>query len=135
VDTLTVTGMHYSGTLPPCRKLDNELMFVHESHAQMPVILVYSGNDLLRDCTDGKALAQKSFCYGFIAGVWSGAFAEGQVEHNNKPKFLIPEEANLGQLKDVVVKYLNEPARNSEIGCVSPAPLLSIFRPGLNARP
>jgi hypothetical protein len=83
-------------------------MFARETHAQTPVIPTYSGNDLLHDCTDDNAITQKSFCLGFIMGIWDAAVVEEGVVHPSKSKFVIPEEANLGQLKDVVVKYLIE---------------------------
>ena len=91
------------------------LMFVREAYAQTPVIPTYSGNDLLRDCTDDKTVTQKSFCLGFIMGIWDAAVVEEGVFHPSKPKFVIPEAANLGQLKDVVVKYLNEHPANRHL--------------------
>jgi hypothetical protein len=75
---------------------------------QTPSVPAYSGNDLLRDCTNDKAIKSLSFCLGFIAGTWSGAAIEGVDYHPGKPNFVIPSEADLPQLKDVVVKFLNE---------------------------
>ena len=75
---------------------------------QTPNVPAYSGNDLLRDCTNDNVRASQSFCVGFIAGAWAGALIEGSVYHPGKPNFVIPNEANLSQLKDVVVKFLNE---------------------------
>jgi len=74
---------------------------------QKPLVSAYSGNDLLRDCTNENVKASQSFCVGFIAGTWSGAAIEGADYHPNKPNFVIPNEADLRQLKDVVVKFLN----------------------------
>ena len=74
---------------------------------QTPNVPSYSGNDLLRDCTIDNVKASQSFCAGFIAGTWSGAAIEGAEYHPNKPNFVIPNEADLRQLKDVVVKFLN----------------------------
>jgi hypothetical protein len=74
---------------------------------QKPIVSAYSGNELLRDCTHDNVKASKSFCLGFIAGTWSGALIEGSVYHPDKPNFVIPSEADLRQLRDIVVKFLN----------------------------
>ena len=67
----------------------------------------YSGNDLLRNCTDESEKVNQSFCLGFISGTWAGAILAGDT---NKPNFVVPLEADLRQLKDVVVKFLKDHA-------------------------
>jgi hypothetical protein len=85
------------------------LMFSHyaASSAQNAVASTYSGNDLLRDCSDRNDVSPFSFCLGYINGIRDGVvFAS--VGLGAKPSFEISEKAELGQLKDVVTKYLNE---------------------------
>jgi hypothetical protein len=83
------------------------LMFSHHACAQNPVASTYSGNDLLRDCSDRNNVTSFSFCLGYINGLRDGVvFAS--VGLGAKPSFEISEKVELGQLKDVVVRYLNE---------------------------
>jgi hypothetical protein len=87
------------------------LVFACEGHCgQKAVIPTYSGNDLLRDCTDESNQVTWSFCMGFISGTWAGAILVGNAYHPDKPNFVIPPEANLSQVKDVVVKFLKDHA-------------------------
>jgi Rap1a immunity proteins len=83
------------------------LVFSRYAGAQNPVASTYSGNDLLRDCSDRNDGPSFSFCLGYINGLRDGVvFAS--VGLGAKPSFEISEKVELGQLKDVVVKYLNE---------------------------
>jgi hypothetical protein len=82
-------------------------MFSHHACAQDPVASNYSGNDLLRDCSDRNNVPSFSFCLGYINGLRDGVvFAS--LGPGAKPPFEISDRVELGQLKDVVVKYLNE---------------------------
>jgi len=67
----------------------------------------YSGNDLLRECTDKNSVSEVH-CLGFISGVWAGASLMAIAYHVDKPFFLIPDGATADQLKDVAVRFLNE---------------------------
>lgn len=79
----------------------------HSAHAQNPIASTYSGNDLLRDCSDRDTASLFSFCLGYINGIRDGAvFAS--VSSGTKQFFEISEKVELGQLRDVVVKYLKE---------------------------
>lgn len=61
----------------------------------------YSGNELLVFCTD----AEVPVCLGYIAGV-ADLLNDGLILPTWKQ--CIPENANLGQIKDVVVRYLTD---------------------------
>lgn len=67
----------------------------------------YSGNQLLRDCTAGEHTHSHIYCLGYVTGLVEGASVEAEFR-NCKPLFDIPPEAEMGQLVDVVVKYLKE---------------------------
>lgn len=83
------------------------LMFSHQACAENRVVSAYSGNDLLRDCSDEKNVVSSSSCLGYINGVRDGVVL-ASVGLGAKPSFEISKNVELGQLKDVVVKYLNE---------------------------
>jgi hypothetical protein len=83
------------------------LIFSHDLCAQNPVASTYSGNDLLRDCSDRNDVTSFSFCLGYINGL-RDEMVFASVGLGAKPSFEISEKVELGQLKDIVVKYLNE---------------------------
>lgn len=83
------------------------LMLACEARPQEPVLPTYSGNSLLRDCTAGESTHSYAYCLGYISGLVDGANVEADFR-KCKPLFAIPAEAELGQLADVVVKYLKE---------------------------
>ena len=78
----------------------------HMALAQNPWDSIYSGNDLLRACTDKENVAT-ALCLGYINGVRDGAvFAS--LSLGTKQVFEISERVEPGTLRDVVVKYLKE---------------------------
>lgn len=66
----------------------------------------YTGNTLLDGCTDASAASSvlQTGCMGYISGV---ASAGGQCENTiNGYRFSVPEGVSRGQLKDIVVMWL-----------------------------
>lgn len=63
---------------------------------------MYDGNQLWENCHEGTNMG-RGFCYGYIASVADSqkAFMAKGTYH-----FCTPSEATLGQLSDVVKKYL-----------------------------
>lgn len=64
------------------------------------------GNGLLEACTS-RAPLQGAMCIGYIRGVIDGENMMGTAL-NNKPLVCLSEGVTLGQVQDVVVKYLKD---------------------------
>ncbi|MEQ9518484.1 MAG: Rap1a/Tai family immunity protein [Parvibaculum sp.] len=82
----------------------------------------YTGNDLLNDCGTSADDTRMEFCFGLVSGAVHGVnFAvfdaiisydpesgQNPAVFRNKYATCIPEEVTIGQLRDIVVKYLND---------------------------
>jgi hypothetical protein len=93
---------------------------------QEPAAKTYSGNELLRDCTGDSY----SYCLGYISGLVDGSSVEAAFR-KCKPLFAIPSGAELGQLVDVVTKYLKEhpEVRDQRADALALAALKAAFPP------
>jgi hypothetical protein len=83
-------------------------------------IFFESGNDLLRKCQSGTPV-EKTFCIGYIIGVIDMVgVVEVSVDIDGKrewkhPVVCLPIEAEAGQIRDVIVKYLvDHPERRDQ---------------------
>lgn len=72
-------------------------------HADLDLV---EGNGLLEACTSRQPL-QGAMCIGYIRGVIDGENMMGTAI-NKKPLACLSEGVTLGQVKDVVVKYLRD---------------------------
>jgi Ssp1 endopeptidase immunity protein Rap1a len=95
------------------------------------------GNGLLQACTDEGPLADlnNAFCKGYLEGAREG-LALLQKDKNTGPYFCEPEEATLGQVRDIVVKYLRDnPEHRHEVSIVLVYRALQKAWPGPCASP
>ena len=67
------------------------------------------GQDLLRLCTSPTGSSELNFCFGYIEGIRDGLVWLAAAR-KSKSAVAISEKVTTGQLRDVVVKYLNEHA-------------------------
>jgi hypothetical protein len=106
--------------------------------------LSYTGNELLAQCRSPE-IAQARFCLGFVAGYASGyntGVMEGIYLSNPRttlgeltPKlhalrpYCMPEEVTAGQMRDIVVKWLEEnpKERHKEVWILIPMAVTSAY--------
>ena len=69
--------------------------------AQAGATTFFTGNQLLEKCNSDNTVHQVG-CMAYVMGILDGATLNG----SNVP-FVIPSSSDAGQLKDVVLKYLN----------------------------
>jgi Rap1a immunity proteins len=87
------------------------LLFTGRTNGQTPLVPSYTGEQLLHDCTenDGPEQSWQSWhCIGFIEGVWAGATWITYADKPKKPRFVLPESISLGDVTEVVIKFLKE---------------------------
>ena len=84
--------------------------------AQNPSDLLGTGNDFLRQCNEPKssrgsnftvAAAQYARCMGYIQGFLEGHMALAVVS-GVSPTYCCPQNVDFGQVRRIVVKFLNE---------------------------
>ena len=64
-----------------------------------PALCFTNGNELLRDC-EAEPGVNSGVCYGYIRGIADAGGSNGQ--------YCIPEKVTVKQVKEIVVKFLNE---------------------------
>jgi hypothetical protein len=78
-----------------------------DARAQEKIVISdLKGNDLLRLCTSHDT-GELNFCSGYIEGIRDG-IVWADVGRKSQPRFAVSDKVTQQQLKDVVVKYLNE---------------------------
>src|SRR5258705_12705624 len=84
------------------------LMFIATNSApsRHPNADLVDGNGLLEACTSKQSL-QGAMCIGYIRGVIDGENMMGTAL-NKKPLVCLSERVTLGQVEDVIVKYLKD---------------------------
>ena len=85
-----------------------------------PVLGFTNGNELLRDC-EAEPGVNSGVCYGYIRGIADAGSSNGQ--------YCIPEGVKVIQVKEIVVKFLNENPKmlNSPNYSLVHEPLLASF--------
>ena len=69
---------------------------------------LYTGNELLSHCSDSDAVYNNGLCIGFIAGVSDLHSTFVNAEILSQPQVCVADQVTLGQLEEVVVKFLND---------------------------
>lgn len=73
----------------------------------------YSGNDMLAKCQSGLGNADYAICLGYVEGV-ADSLDYGLFNMSGQPG-CIPDGVTAGQLKDVLVKALNDDPANRNL--------------------
>jgi hypothetical protein len=68
-----------------------------------------TGKDLYADCSKPQGSFSQGFCSGYISGVVD-AIEHYQVNTGAEKNVCIPREASIGQVKEIVVRYLTQRA-------------------------
>jgi hypothetical protein len=84
------------------------LLLTGRTNGQTPLVPSYTGERLLHDCTENDDSGQSWRCIGFIEGVWAGATWISYADKPKKPRFVLPEGSSLGDVTEVVIKFLKE---------------------------
>ena len=85
------------------------LLFTGRTNGQTPQVPSYTGEQLLHDCTENDDSPEQTWhCIGFIEGVWAGATWITYADKPKKPRFVLPEGSRLGDVTEVVIKFLKE---------------------------
>ena len=66
-----------------------------------------TGKDLYGDCSKPQGSFSQGFCSGYISGVVD-AIEHYQVSKGAEKIVCVPKEASIGQVKEVVVRYLTQ---------------------------
>ena len=66
-----------------------------------------TGKDLYGDCSKPQGSFSQGFCSGYISGVVD-AIEHYQVGKGAEKSVCVPKEASIGQVKEVVVRYLTQ---------------------------
>jgi hypothetical protein len=64
-----------------------------------------NGNELYGDCTESDGTPPTAYCLGFVAGVFDTA---EMLLLDSSGRLCAPKSVTLGQVRDVIVKYLRE---------------------------
>lgn len=66
-----------------------------------------TGKDLYADCSKPQGSFSQGFCSGYISGVVD-AIEYYQVGKGAEKSVCLPKEASIGQVKEIVVRYLTQ---------------------------
>ena len=66
-----------------------------------------TGKDLYADCSKPQGSFSQGFCSGYISGVVD-AIEYYQVSKGAEKSVCIPKEVSIGQVKEIVVRYLTQ---------------------------
>jgi len=66
-----------------------------------------TGKDLYADCSKPQGSFSQGFCSGYISGVVD-AIEHYQVSKGAEKSVCVPKEASIGQVKELVVRYLTQ---------------------------
>ena len=82
-----------------------------------------TGKDLYADCSKPQGSFSQGFCSGYVSGVVD-AIEYYQVSKGAEKSVCVPKEASIGQVKEIVVRFLTQhpdPRNNTASSLVSDA--------------
>ena len=78
--------------------------------SSQPALANYlTGKDLYADCSKPQGSFSQGFCSGYISGVVD-AIEYYQVNKGAEKSVCLPKEVSIGQVKEIVVRYLTQHA-------------------------